>query len=70
MHPLMNKAGHRLITPTYTGLGERTHLANPPSGSIQSDRSVRYASNEYRAALAAADITALIIARPTATTIP
>jgi len=29
MHPLMNAAGHRLITPTYTGLGEREHLANP-----------------------------------------
>ena len=29
MHPLMSKAGHRLITPTYTGLGERAHLANP-----------------------------------------
>jgi pimeloyl-ACP methyl ester carboxylesterase len=28
MHPLMNAAGHRLITPTYTGLGERAHLAN------------------------------------------
>ncbi len=23
MHPLMQKAGHRLVTPTYTGLGER-----------------------------------------------
>jgi pimeloyl-ACP methyl ester carboxylesterase len=29
MHPLMNAAGHRLLTPTYTGLGERVHLANP-----------------------------------------
>jgi len=29
MHPLMRAAGHRLITPTYTGLGEREHLANP-----------------------------------------
>src|ERR1700694_793721 len=28
MHPLMNAAGHRLVTPTYTGLGERAHLAN------------------------------------------
>lgn len=28
MHPLMAAAGHRLITPTYTGLGEREHLAN------------------------------------------
>ena len=29
MHPLMRAAGHRLVTPTYTGLGERAHLANP-----------------------------------------
>jgi pimeloyl-ACP methyl ester carboxylesterase len=29
MHPLMQSAGYRLITPTYTGLGEREHLANP-----------------------------------------
>jgi len=29
MHPLMNAAGHRLITPTFTGLGEREHLASP-----------------------------------------
>src|SRR5437016_508361 len=29
MHPLMSKAGHRLVTPTYTGLGERAHLAHP-----------------------------------------
>jgi pimeloyl-ACP methyl ester carboxylesterase len=28
MHPLMQAAGHRLVTPTYTGLGERSHLAN------------------------------------------
>jgi pimeloyl-ACP methyl ester carboxylesterase len=28
MHPLMAAAGHRLVTPTYTGLGERQHLAN------------------------------------------
>ena len=27
MHPLMTAAGHRLVTPTYTGLGERAHLA-------------------------------------------
>ena len=25
----MNAAGHRLVTPTYTGVGERVHLANP-----------------------------------------
>jgi pimeloyl-ACP methyl ester carboxylesterase len=29
IHPLMNGAGHRLVTPTYTGLGERAHLAHP-----------------------------------------
>jgi pimeloyl-ACP methyl ester carboxylesterase len=29
MHPLMRAAGHRLLTPTYTGLGERAHLASP-----------------------------------------
>jgi pimeloyl-ACP methyl ester carboxylesterase len=28
MHPLMAASGHRLVTPTYTGLGERAHLAN------------------------------------------
>jgi pimeloyl-ACP methyl ester carboxylesterase len=29
MYPLMRAAGHRLVTPTYTGLGEREHLASP-----------------------------------------
>lgn len=29
MHPLMSARGHRLLTPSYTGLGERAHLANP-----------------------------------------
>jgi pimeloyl-ACP methyl ester carboxylesterase len=29
MHPLMTASGHRLITPTQTGLGEREHLATP-----------------------------------------
>jgi pimeloyl-ACP methyl ester carboxylesterase len=29
MHPLMQAAGHRLLTPSYTGLGEHAHLANP-----------------------------------------
>src|SRR5882724_4964326 len=28
MHPLMAARGHRLVTPSYTGLGEREHLAN------------------------------------------
>lgn len=29
MHPLIRAAGHRLVTPTLTGLGERAHLADP-----------------------------------------
>ena len=29
MHPLMAARGHRLVTPTYTGLGERGQLARP-----------------------------------------
>jgi len=29
MPPLMNAMGHRFITPTYTGLGERVHLSDP-----------------------------------------
>jgi pimeloyl-ACP methyl ester carboxylesterase len=29
MHPLLGAAGHRLIVPTCTGLGEREHLATP-----------------------------------------
>jgi len=29
MHSLMRARGHRLVTPTYTGLGERAHLAHP-----------------------------------------
>ena len=29
MHPLMQSRGHRLLTPSYTGLGERVHLARP-----------------------------------------
>jgi len=28
MHPLLAARGHRLVTPTYTGLGERAHLAH------------------------------------------
>ncbi len=28
MHPLMQVAGYRLVTPSYTGLGERAHLAH------------------------------------------
>jgi pimeloyl-ACP methyl ester carboxylesterase len=29
MYPLLSARGHRLVVPTYTGLGERAHLANP-----------------------------------------
>ncbi len=29
MHPLMGARGHTLITPTLTGLGDRSHLASP-----------------------------------------
>src|SRR5512135_2237848 len=29
MRPLMAKSGHIFFAPTYTGLGERAHLANP-----------------------------------------
>ena len=29
MRPLLRAAGHDLFTPTYTGLGERAHLASP-----------------------------------------
>jgi pimeloyl-ACP methyl ester carboxylesterase len=29
MRPLLREAGHELYTPSYTGLGERGHLANP-----------------------------------------
>jgi pimeloyl-ACP methyl ester carboxylesterase len=32
MHPLMRAKGHELITPTYTGLGERVHLATSAIG--------------------------------------
>jgi pimeloyl-ACP methyl ester carboxylesterase len=28
MHPLIQAADHRLVTPSYTGLGERAHLAH------------------------------------------
>jgi pimeloyl-ACP methyl ester carboxylesterase len=29
MHPRLAARGHRLVTPTYSGLGERAHLARP-----------------------------------------
>jgi len=32
MRPLMRAAGHEFWTPTYTGLGERAHLASPEVG--------------------------------------
>ena len=32
LRPLMEAAGHRVLTPTLTGLGERAHLARPETG--------------------------------------
>jgi pimeloyl-ACP methyl ester carboxylesterase len=32
MRPLLQKLGHELFTPTYTGIGERVHLARPDLG--------------------------------------
>jgi pimeloyl-ACP methyl ester carboxylesterase len=32
MRPLLGKLGHELFTPTYTGIGERVHLATPEVG--------------------------------------
>jgi pimeloyl-ACP methyl ester carboxylesterase len=32
MRPLFRKAGHELFVPTYTGLGDRAHLATPDVG--------------------------------------
>ena len=32
MHPLLGAAGHRLLTPSYTGQGEREHLAHAGMG--------------------------------------
>ena len=29
MHPRLRSLGHTLVTPTYTGIGERVHLAHP-----------------------------------------
>jgi pimeloyl-ACP methyl ester carboxylesterase len=29
MRPLLRAAGHELVAPPYTGLGERAHLAHP-----------------------------------------
>src|SRR3954463_12320887 len=29
LRPLLRAAGHEVFTPTYTGLGERAHLAHP-----------------------------------------
>ena len=36
MHPLMSAAGYRLVTATYTGFGEREHLASP-SNDLETD---------------------------------
>jgi pimeloyl-ACP methyl ester carboxylesterase len=38
MRPLMRAAGHELWTPSYTGLGERAHLADP---SVDLDTHIR-----------------------------
>lgn len=32
MRPLLRERGHELFTPTYAGIGERVHLANPELG--------------------------------------
>jgi pimeloyl-ACP methyl ester carboxylesterase len=32
MRPLLRAAGHEVFTPSYTGLGERSHLATPEVG--------------------------------------
>src|SRR5918997_4776064 len=32
MRPLLRERGHELFTPSYTGLGERAHLATPDVG--------------------------------------
>jgi pimeloyl-ACP methyl ester carboxylesterase len=32
MRPLLRDRGHELVTPSYTGLGERAHLASPDIG--------------------------------------
>ena len=32
MRPLLRDKGHELFTPTYTGVGERAHLATPEVG--------------------------------------
>ena len=40
MRPLLRAAGHDLLTPTYTGLGERAHLRRPPSTSTPTSRDV------------------------------
>jgi len=45
MHPLMQAAGHRLVTPTYTGLCERAHMANP---SIDLDSHIEDVLNVIR----------------------
>jgi hypothetical protein len=41
MHPLMSKAGHCLVTPTYTGLGERA--TSSKSGNRSGDAHHGYA---------------------------
>ena len=38
MRPLLRAAGHEIVTPSYTGLGERAHLATP---SVDLDTHIR-----------------------------
>jgi len=45
IRPLMRAAGHRFIAPTYTGLGERAHLADP---SIDLDTHIQDVLNVLR----------------------
>ena len=46
MRALMRAAGHEFVTPTYTGLGERAHLAHPMVGLETHIQDVR-ATLEY-----------------------
>ena len=48
MHPLMRAAGHRLLTPTYTGLGERADQQQRVGGRMHDSTLRRYASSVSR----------------------
>src|SRR3954465_4521099 len=54
MRPLMRAAGHELWTPTYTGLGERTHLGH-------ADVSLETHIQDIIAALETEDLTDVIL---------